>query len=128
MPTYEVSRTLVKSPPELWAELEGQRLGTSLGAKSVKTTEPERELAWEGDGAAGLARLEPSSWGTKVTLTAWVEEHEARAAESGLFGRIFKKRAPAQPPEPGRHEDLEERLSGLLDDLGSAHKKPFVRE
>jgi hypothetical protein len=117
----------VKSPPELWAELEGARLGESLGAKSVKTTEPERELAWEGDGAAGLARLEPSSWGTKVTLTAWVEEHEARAADTGFFGRLMRKRAP-EPPLEARHEDLEERLSGLLDDLGSAHKKPFVRE
>jgi hypothetical protein len=117
----------VKSPPELWAELEGARLGESLGATSVKTTEPERELAWEGDGAAGLARLEPSSWGTKVTLTAWVEEHEARVAENGFFGRIFKRRA-AEPPPPASHGDLERRLSGLLDDLGSAHRKPFVRE
>jgi hypothetical protein len=125
--TYEVSRTLVKSPPELWAELEGARLGTSLGATSVKTTEPERELAWEADGTAGLARLEPSSWGTKVTLTAWVEEHEARVADQGFFGRMFKRRAPEPPPTPDG-EDLEKRLSGLLDDLGSAHKKPFVRE
>src|SRR4051812_34085635 len=126
MATYEVSRTLVKSPPELWAELEGMRLGSSLGATSVKTTEPERELAWEGGGAAGLARLEPSSWGTKVTLTAWVEETEARGADGGLFGRLFKKRAPEQPSPS--HDDLEQRLSGLLDDLGSAHKKPFIRE
>jgi hypothetical protein len=123
--TYEVSRTLVKSPPELWAELEGARLGATLGAKSVKATEPERELAWEADGAAGLARLEPSSWGTKVTLTAWVEEHEARVADNGFFGRLFKRRSPEPPPS---HDDLEERLSGLLDDLGSAHKKPFVAE
>jgi hypothetical protein len=125
--TYEVSRTLVKSPPELWAELEGARLGDSLGATSVKTTEPERELAWEGEGAAGLARLEPSSWGTKVTLTAWVEEHEAQVAENGFFGRMFKRRT-AEPPPAQSHGDLEQRLSGLLDDLGSAHKKPFVTE
>jgi len=124
--TYEVSRTLVKSPPELWAELEGERLEAAVGATSVKTTEPERELAWEGDGAAGLARLEPSSWGTKVTLTAWVQETEQRVAEQGFFGRVFKRRAPAQPPpEPG---DYEERLTGLLDELGAAHRKPFVRE
>jgi hypothetical protein len=127
MATYEVSRTLVKSPPELWAELEGARLGSSLGATKVKTTEPERELAWESDGAAGLARLEPSSWGTKVTLTAWVEEHEARVADQGFFGRLFKRRAP-EPVETASHDDLEKRLSGLLDDLGSAHKKPFIRE
>ena len=117
----------MKSPPEIWAELEGARLGDSLGATSVKTTEPERELAWEGDGAAGLARLEPSSWGTKVTLTAWVAEVEAEVADQGFFGRIFRKRA-ADPPSPATGEDIEKRLSGLLDDLGSAHKKPFVRE
>jgi len=125
--TYEVSRTLVKSPPELWAELEGDRLGTAVGAVNVKATEPERELAWEADGAAGLARLEPSNWGTKVTLTAWVQEHEAQVAEKGFWGRLFK-RQPDEPPPPTSHDDLEERLSGLLDDLGSAHRKPFTKE
>ena len=125
MATYEVSRTLVKSPPELWAELEGERLGSAMGAVNVRATEPERELAWESDGAAGLARLEPSSWGTKVTLTAWVEEQEAQVAEHGFWGR-FRKRPPTpQAPDP---TDIEERLNGLLDDLGSAHKKPFVGE
>jgi hypothetical protein len=120
MTSYEVSRTLVKSPPELWAELEGERLRDALGDATVRPTEPERELAWEADGAAGLARLEPSSWGTKVTLTAWVEE---QVAEKGFWGRL-KRRKPADPP---LHNDLEERLTGLLDDLGSAHKKPFAR-
>lgn len=127
MASYEVSRTLVKSPPELWAELEGERLESAVGATSVRATEPERELAWEGDGAAGLARLEPSSWGTKVTLTAWVEEQERRVAQHGFFGRIFRRRVPEPPAEPAA-EDFERRLNGLLDDLGAAHRKPFVRE
>jgi hypothetical protein len=118
--SYEVSRTLVKSPPELWAELEGERLRDALGEAVVKTTDPERELAWEANGAAGIARLEPSSWGTKVTLTAWVEE---QVADAGFWGRLRKRKTP-QP----HHEDLEKRLNGLLDDLGSAHKKPFVRQ
>jgi hypothetical protein len=117
--SYEVSRTLVKSPPELWAELEGERLRSALGEAVVRPTEPERELAWEADGAAGLARLEPSSWGTKVTLTAWVEE---RVADVGFWARLRRRR-----PEPQPLGDLEQRLNGLLDDLGSDHKKPFAR-
>jgi hypothetical protein len=117
----------VKSPPELWAELEGERFEAAVGARSVKKNEHERELAWEGDGAAGLARLEPSSWGTKVTLTAWVEEQEVRVAEQGFFGRFIKRRQPEAPP-PVPATDYEARLTSLLDDLGSAHKKPFVTE
>ena len=120
MTSYEVSRTLVKSPPELWAELEGERLRDALGDAVVKRADPERELAWETDGAAGIARLEPSSWGTKVTLTAWVEE---QVADAGFWGRL-RKRKTASP----RQDDLEERLNGLLDDLGAAHKKPFIRQ
>jgi hypothetical protein len=118
MTSYEVSRTLVKSPPELWAELEGERLRDALGEAVVRPTEPERELAWEADGAAGIARLEPSSWGTKVTLTAWVEE---QVASAGFWGRL-RRRQP-QGASPG---DMERRLNSLLDDLGSDHKKPFA--
>ena len=120
MTSYEVSRTLVKSPPELWAELEGERLRDALGEARVRTTDPERELAWEADGAAGTARLEPSSWGTKVTLTAWVEE---QVADAGFWGRIRRRKQTTTGPD-----DLEQRLNGLLDDLGAAHKKPFVRQ
>lgn len=120
MTSYEVSRTLVKSPPELWAELEGERLRDALGEATVRPTEPERELAWEANGAHGHARLEPSSWGTKVTLTASVEE---QVAETGFWDRMRRRRA-----EPPRLDDMEQRLNALLDDLGSAHKKPFVRQ
>lgn len=121
MASYQVSRTLVKSPPELWAELEGERLRSAMGEVKVRTTEPERELSWEGGGASGRARLEPSSWGTKVTLTAEVEE---AVAEGGRWSR-FRRRKPVEPPDGRR---LEERLRGLLDELGSAHKKPFVQK
>jgi hypothetical protein len=120
MTSYEVSRTLVKSPPELWAELEGERLREALGEATVKTTEPERELSWQAGGATGTARLEPSSWGTKVTLTASVEE---QVADAGFWGRLRRR-----TPEPSGQDDLEQKLNGLLDDLGAAHKKPFVRQ
>ena len=120
MPSVEVSRTLVKSPPELWAELEGDRLADAVGAVTVRPTEHERELAWEADGARGTARLEPSSWGTKVTLTAEIEDVVAR---QGLWARLRGD----QPPPP-THSDLEARLGEVLDRLGSDHKKPFARE
>ena len=120
MPSVEVSRTLVKSPPELWAELEGDRLADAVGAVTVRPTEHERELAWEAEGARGTARLEPSSWGTRVTLTAEIEEVVARQ------GRWWQRRSRA--PDPPPHPDLETRLGEVLDRLGSDHKKPFARE
>ena len=119
MPRFEVSRTLVKSPPELWAELGPDCLEKALGAVSVEETEPERELTFSGDGVHGTAVLEPAGWGTKVTLTAETEE---QVASKGFWSRMRGEPVP----EPG-HGELEERLSEVLDDLGSAHKRPFSR-
>jgi hypothetical protein len=117
--TIEVSRTLVKSPPELWAELEGDRLSDAVGQVTVRPTEHERKLAWEAAGARGTAVLEPSGWGTKVTLTAEVEE---AVANLGLWARIRGDHAP-----PPRGEDLRRKLSDLLEDLGTAHRKPYTQ-
>jgi hypothetical protein len=119
MATFEVSRTLVKSAPELWAELEGDTLSQAVGEVEVRAKEPEQSLTWEADGAQGTAVLEPSGWGTKVTLTAEVEEH---VANLGLWARLRGQK----PPEP-RHQDIEQKLTELLDHLGSAHRKPFTR-
>src|SRR5436190_20020487 len=77
MPRIEVSRTLVKSPPELWAELGPECLERAVGTVSVEETEPERSMAFQGDGVHGTAILEPAGWGTKVTLTAEFEQHVA---------------------------------------------------
>lgn len=120
MPSVEVSRTLVKSPPELWAELTAECLEKAVGQVTVEETEPERALAWRADGAIGTATIEPAGWGTKLTLTAEIEE---QVAELGFWQRVRGE----QPPPP-RHADIEERLTGLLDDLGSAHKRPFSRD
>jgi hypothetical protein len=67
-------RTLVKSPPELWAEVSNQdalarRLG-EFGEIRITRTEPETTVAWEGERARGTVELKASGWGTKVTLTA----------------------------------------------------------
>ena len=118
MATIEVSRTLVKSPPELWAELQGDRLSQAVGEVEVRATKPERELAWSAAGASGTALLEPSGWGTKVTLTAELEEAAAR----GVWRRLRAERAAAD-----RHRQLERELAELLEHLGTAHRKPFTR-
>ncbi|HEX8742625.1 MAG TPA: hypothetical protein VF712_05790 [Thermoleophilaceae bacterium] len=120
MARVEVSRTLVKSPPELWSELQGDCIQKAVEGATVEPREPERELAWSGDGVAGTARIEPSNWGTKVVLTA---EVEVQVAEAGFWARLRGAK-----PRPSPHSDLEQRLEGVLDTLGSAHRKPFARD
>ena len=115
-----MSRTLVKSPPELWEELQGDCLSAAVGEVTVEATKPEEELHWRADGARGWARIKPSNWGTKVVLTA---EVEAQVAELGFWERMRGAKPPASA-----HEDIERRLEGVLDTLGSAHRKPVARD
>jgi len=84
--SVEISRTLVKSPPELWSELQGDRLTEAVDGRITESSEPERTLAWAGRGASGTVRLESSSWGTKVTLTAEIEEQEPQGV--AVHGRV----------------------------------------
>ncbi|MCD6726790.1 MAG: hypothetical protein LT070_06070 [Solirubrobacteraceae bacterium] len=64
----------MKSPPELWAEISDERALArrldALGEIRITRLEPETAVAWEGDSVRGTVALEPSGWGTKVTLTA----------------------------------------------------------
>jgi hypothetical protein len=74
MTELQASRTLVKSPPELWAECSdaaalARHLGR-FGEIRITRLEPETAVAWEGERARGTVRIEPSGWGTKVVLTA----------------------------------------------------------
>ena len=74
MPTVEARRTLVKSAPELWAELSdadalGRRL-EPLGEIRITRLEPQTTVAWEGERTRGTVRIEPCGLGTRVTLTA----------------------------------------------------------
>jgi hypothetical protein len=78
-------RTLVKSPPELWAEVsDGEALGRHLepfGEIRITRLEPETTVAWEGDRACGTVELEAAGWGTRVTLTARTAD-DARSEEA----------------------------------------------
>ena len=92
MATVQIERTLVKSPPELWEELAApDGLRRWLGDVRVRAAEPPNRLEWDSDVAEGVIELEASGWGTKV-------------------------RALAEAGGPG----VEERLTHLLDDLGSS--------
>lgn len=102
MPTINIERTLVKSPPELWEEL--AHIERWLGEVEVWQREPPSRLAWVARGARGIVELEPSGWGTKVSV-------HAETTGSGLLDR-FRGADPAP--------DLEHRLNGLLDHLGSS--------
>ena len=74
MTTVEVSRKLIKSPTELWADIQGGRFEDFFEDVVLETTEELRELAWEAKGVRGRVLLEDAGgFGTKVTLTAEVE-------------------------------------------------------
>jgi hypothetical protein len=106
MPTVELERTLVKSPPELWDELASESgVRRWFGEVELTAIEPYARLAWNGDGARGVIELEPSGWGTKVKAHA-----ETRT-------RWWNPLAGAPDVE------VEERLGRLLDELGSSALK-----
>jgi hypothetical protein len=134
-------RTLVKSPPELWAELSepaalARHLG-EFGEIRITRLEPERTVAWEGDRVRGTVRLEPGGWGTTVTLTAQLEHDEPEPPpppRPTLFRRLLRRPpepelGPDPPPPPGTvdHRRAAVILGEVLDDLGSAHHRPFSR-
>jgi hypothetical protein len=105
-----VSRTLVKSQPELWELIDQQArmqglMSALLGhAAEVKVSErePESILRWEAAGAAEAAWirvvLAEKGWGTHVEVTA------------------------ENPSEPVR---LDGWLDAVLDELATPEKRPF---
>jgi hypothetical protein len=103
----EARRTLVKSPPELWAEVSdpdclAKHLG-AFGEIRITRVEPETAVAWEGDRARGTVELEASGWGTKVRLTAEaveVEEPPADAPPEPVAVAEPEPPAAAPTPEP----------------------------
>src|SRR5579859_5785686 len=95
MTIHEASRTLLKSPPELWAECSDatslRRHLDRFGEIRITRLEPETAVAWEGENVSGTVKLEPSGWGTRVILTA--EE-----AEIPKLGPPVVAATPPPPP------------------------------
>jgi hypothetical protein len=101
----EVQRTLVKSPPELWAELGdpaalARHLG-ALGEIRITSAEPEKRVEWEAPGTSGIVQIKSSGWGTKVTLsvTREIELAEQTPATDSTAGAeppaVLAEQAPA---------------------------------
>jgi hypothetical protein len=103
MPEPRAQRTLVKSPPEIWAEVSdvsilARHLG-EFGEIRITRLEAETTVVWEGDRARGTVELESSGWGTKVTITA-----EALATDDAEEAEIVE----AEPVEVDVVEDVAE--------------------
>lgn len=112
MPELQASRRLVKSPPELWAEVSdagslARHLG-ELGEIRITRLDPETTVAWEGASARGTVELAPAGWGTAVTLTATATEAPAEPAAPDPESEPDPEPTP-EPPAPRRSW-----LGGLL--------------
>ncbi len=113
MPSTEAQRTLVKSPPELWAEFSdpsslARHLG-ELGEIRIVRVEPEKSVEWEAPDATGAVELKPSGWGTRVTLTVVREIPEPEAI---------------QEPEPEPEPAPEPEVSSAPDQVAEEHPEP----
>jgi hypothetical protein len=128
MPEPSAHRTLVKSPPELWAELSdveslARHLG-EFGEIRITRLDPETTVAWEGDRARGMVELEPSGWGTKVTITAELAE-----AEDPLAPEPNPRAAEAEPgAEPLAEAEPETVTEGGPEPLAEPQPEPLAAE
>ncbi|HTD07564.1 MAG TPA: hypothetical protein VK680_01620 [Solirubrobacteraceae bacterium] len=105
MISSEVQRTLVKSPPELWAELSdpaalARHLG-ELGEIRITRTEPEKTVEWEAENTIGTVSIQPSGWGTRVKLSVTKKvEPDVRATEPTSEAPPELAPEPEAPTEP----------------------------
>jgi hypothetical protein len=153
MGAVETQRTLVKSVPEVWAELSedgvlARMFRGRFGEIRLTHLTPESSIEWEGELAAGLVELEPSFFGTRVRLSALIAEAPpppsppavavAAPPRIGLLARLFGRRPPprpqappplVQPPPPEIDpQQARDALTAILDEIGAARHRPFSRD
>ena len=146
MGAVQTQRTLVKSVPELWAELSestllGRMLGEPFGEITITRRTPESSIEWESERAAGAIELEPSGFGTRVRLTAQIApppatEPVAEPPRGGFLTRLWARLRPSEPlggepDEPARKPidagAAQDALTAVLDEIGTARHRPFSR-
>jgi hypothetical protein len=134
-------RTLVKSVPELWAELSepallGRMLAEPFGEIRITRLTPESAIAWESELAAGSVELEPSVFGTRVLLTVELPPEPEPERRPGLLARLLGALRRGAAPKPQLHDPVpaiersaaESALNGVLDQIGAARHRPFSRQ
>jgi hypothetical protein len=104
MISSEVQRTLVKSPPELWAELSdpgslARHLG-DLGEIRITRVDPEQLVEWKTEDKTGKVQIKPSGWGTRVTLSV-----EGEIPQAGTPLAPAHVRAPENAGDTGSEDD-----------------------
>lgn len=107
MVSAQAQRTLVKSPPELWAELSdpaalARHLG-ELGEIRITRLQPEKKIEWASEQARGTVLIKPSGWGTKVTLTASGQPGAEHASAPQAVNQGDP--APEGDPRTAPHDD-----------------------
>jgi hypothetical protein len=146
MRDIESQRTLVKSVPELWAELSetsllGRMLAEPFGEIAITRRTPESSIEWESEVAAGAVELSPSGFGTRVRLTAQLAQRDPPPVATpphapGLIARLFGHLRPIAPPVPEVEPEpaaglaegtAREALTAVLDEIGAARHRPFSR-
>ena len=136
-------RTLVKSVPELWAELSesvllDRMLREPFGEIRITRLTPESSIDWESELAAGSVELQPTGFGTRVRLTAqFAAPPEPQAPpRPGLIARLLARLRPSAPAAPAEPEPApaldsaaaEVALTSVLDQIGAARHRPFSRQ
>jgi hypothetical protein len=139
----EAKRTLVKSAPELWAEISDPgslaRHLAAFGSIQITQCRPDSLVVWEGERGTGTVRLEPSGFGTRVSVFCETKpgpedpQPEPEPVRPGFWARMFRRSAgpaatEAPKPEPAVADDKAMgALNDMLEALGKAHHRPFSR-
>lgn len=121
MISSEVQRTLVKSPPELWSELSdpaalARHLG-ELGEIRIVRVEAEKTVEWAAEHTTGTVSIQPSGWGTKVTLSVTRERvtPPPSPAEQESTERDSAEQDSAEPTDTAESEPTELESAELTD-------------
>jgi hypothetical protein len=123
---HTLTRTLVKSPPEIWAEISdpaalASHLG-EFGEIRVTRVQPDSSVTWEGERASGTVELEPVKWGTRVKLTA--RPHGADPVPEPVAATPPPPPEPTPAPEPKQRGGFFARLRRRPDERATARPVP----